>query len=273
MSNEYPAQYMLMQLLQKQEKVPLQEVFNAVYVSDSARNLNEFRELLNFLKNCNYASVLDEQGESCKIDKALTENRQQYDLALNNIRNYELEHVDCSKLGVGLESADMTHVDDCQYMTIINDVPLNIYGEFKSCKPQMARLICFTNLIAQLFIARCFSDLESYIHPALREKYNADTLASMLSEAERTNGRIISFDDISVSELYWGEGSGKKFFDDEGMPKGVSRKERVGKANFQLQCGISPNGVKCWEHTVSIWVSETEQGIMQVYKIELYSSY
>ncbi|GAA6152856.1 hypothetical protein [Pseudoteredinibacter isoporae] len=254
----------------KQKTLTLTEVEHFFYPEDKS-NTKALGDLLRHLKNSNFLSVQDDNGQDIKIQQEMFNSPQPYSVVVSDIREYELEQVNSAYFTWKAE--DISQIDESVHMCFLNGHPFQIYGDVEGCKPQMARLRSFTNLFAQLLITRRFTELATYIHPAVGDEYDTPALEAMFVDSETKNGKIDTFDDISIDEIYWGKGSEKKFFDDEGIPKGVKRKDRVGKSSFQLQCGLSPNGIGSWEYTVSIWVSETPEGIMWVYKVDMYSSY
>ncbi len=254
----------------KKKTLTLNEVEHFFYPEEKS-DTKALGDLLRHLKNSSLLNVLDDNGQDIKIHQGIFDSPQRYSVVASNIREYELEHANTTHFT--WEAEDLSQLDEGVHMCFLNGQPFQIYGDVEGCKPQMARLRSFTNLFAQFLIAKRFTELATYIHPAVSDEYDPTALEAMFVEAETKNGKIDTFDDISIDEIYWGKGSETKFFDDEGIPKGVKRKNRVGKSSFQLQCGVSPNGIKSWEYTVSILVSETSEGIMQIYKVKMSSTY
>jgi hypothetical protein len=124
------------------------------------------------------------------------------------------------------------------------------------------------NLIGRNFqrVASCFSDL-------VGDEFTAESIENQLLGVEKNYGRFDLFDRVEVQSIYTEKGREKKYFDDEKLPKGIKRNQRVGTALFQLLSDYTPNGVAHWDHTVFLNVIEEEKGLFKIYDMKYKSTY
>jgi hypothetical protein len=272
MSINGATQKLFMERVYREGNVNLNEALDVFYKSRNQRNTENILSTLRVYGNNSEIIFVDKQnGNECLLSKEVIENAGDYEVVFNKLGLSEQQL--CEMRSLSIDDIKIDHIDDSCFMAFIGQSHFSIYGEIENCMIQYERLRAFTNMVAQHLVGRRFDKVSSKFSEHVSSKFTPEFIENKFVEKEKTYGKFDFFDRVEIQSIYSGKDRDKKYFDDEKLPKGIKRSQRVGTAFFQLLSDYTPNGVSHWDYTVSVSVIEEEKDLFKLYDLKYLSTY
>jgi hypothetical protein len=261
-----------MKKLYTEGKVNLDTALQIFYKSKKQRNTENIISTLKIYAIDDEIIFIEKNnGTRCSLTKDIIENANAYEVVFNGL-NLTEQHL-CEARSPCLNDIEINDLEDGQHMAHYGDSHFLIYGETENFMIQHERLRTFTNMVAQHLVGRRFHEVAACFSKMVSDRFTPEIIESKLLGVEKYYGTFDFFDRIEVQSIYTEKGRDKKYFDDEKLPKGIKRSQRIGTAFFQLLSDYTPNGVSHWDYTVFLGVIEEEKGLFKIYDMKYKNTY
>ena len=237
-------------LLDERKRLSLEEVIQFFTKSSPKTNFEEVSEALNFLWIENLFSVREEGNEEeIWFSSEMETNPERYFIEFNN---YLDKDAILSESHQGTMFEDKVEVIDAYYRWVSVEGPgvVKVIGELEGASSLMERIRAFTNYFAFNLTTKNIPKIISLLSAHIKQNHTEDELWHSIKTVEGSYGNIEYYDHIEVVSVYNGDHSDDKVSGEMKLPKGVSRKSRLGEAAFQLVTAHTPNGVSIFTYTV-----------------------
>lgn len=262
------------QRVYRERRVPMTEVVALFYKNPAKANLNNVRAILNRYTadgvNGEIRIVDHSSGEAVFPRVITAENIENLSVDFNGLAAAEADRVELHPCRV--LACDQEDMNEHELALALSDF-VQLFGSPENAHRQHKRLLLFANYLGQIIVRRQFDRLSALCWDPEDPAHTPEALAATVEKHEKTEGRFELFVDPKVLVMYFGEGSGKKFFDDMKPPKGARRDQRAGMLQVDLVSEFTPNGIPAWTFTFIAEVMETELGEFRIARMQWMNTY